>query len=67
MNNKENKELKLCKKCKIPLKIGIAMQSTIVCDRDNFEVLNIATCWEGGPGKIIKCLKCEQCGYSITF
>lgn len=59
MNEEENQESKLCKKCKIPLKMGIAMQSTVVCNNRGLKTLNIATCWEGGPGKVIKCLKCE--------
>ena len=60
------KEL-VCPKCKVPLKPGKAIQSTIVGGSPDFAADGeVVTYSEGGPGKLIDCLKCPKCGYSVT-
>lgn len=47
-----------CKKCGGVMKPGIAMQSTTDCSTEG-------TCSPGGPGRLITCLKCSACGWSV--
>ena len=46
-----------CKKCNGKMKPGQAMQSTM---------RGGVTMHEGGPGRLIGCLKCEGCGHSVV-
>ena len=61
-----------CRRCGIPLTEGIAMDQTWVRgipdflgEPDNTQNL-VQTMHAGGPGKLIHCLKCPNCGYSVT-
>lgn len=58
----------ICSKCGGDMKEGLAMQSTLVSGMPDFigDKQGI-TLSEGGPGRLIPCLKCEECGYSITI
>lgn len=57
---------KECKKCGGKMKRGIALQNTIAyAAREN--LARGETVWAGGPGKIIPAMKCERCGWSVTF
>lgn len=58
-----------CKRCGGPVGHGIAMGQTYVGSPDfpgdtGFEAG--CTINAGGPGKVIECLKCEECGHSFT-
>lgn len=54
-----------CVKCLSILKQGIAIENTVtgipdfIGDKDN------CTISAGGSGKLIPCLKCPNCGYSV--
>lgn len=57
----------LCRKCGGKMKPGIATGQTYVWSTDfpgdtGFEVG--CTINYGGPGKLIECIKCEDCGHS---
>lgn len=54
-----------CKKCNIEMKPGVAMQQTYrgIPDFIGGEVMTVSP---GGPGKLVTCLKCPECGYSVT-
>jgi len=54
-----------CKRCGGQLLPGIAMQSTLVGWSD-FPGQEVVTMHEGGPGRLIPCLKCVACGWSVT-
>lgn len=54
-----------CQCCQTELKPGIAMQSTVTGISD-FIGGECVTLSPGGPGKVIDCLKCPQCGYSVS-
>jgi hypothetical protein len=55
-----------CKKCGGPMRHGIAMQSTLRGVRDFPSCARVVTLSEGGPGRLIRCLKCSHCGWSTT-
>lgn len=58
-------EVTECKKCGAGMKLGKAIEQTSVChDRDMGGVVTMSP---GGPGKLIDCWKCPECGYSITI
>ena len=57
-----------CPKCKVPMLPGKAMQSTWVGSPDfpgQDGTEHECTMNAGGPGKLINCIKCPECGYSI--
>lgn len=58
-----------CPKCRVPLREGQAIQQTWITGAPDFigDVRpNIQTMSAGGPGKLISCLKCPECGWSVT-
>lgn len=56
-----------CPKCKIELKPGIAIQQTWTCGVPDFGKHDrIVTMSAGGPGKLIQCEKCPECGFSLS-
>lgn len=70
-------ELDNCPKCKGLMYQGIAMGQTYVTGLPDFpgdppagspaEMANKGqTIYPGGPGKLIECFKCEDCGFSHT-
>jgi len=54
-----------CKHCHTPMQTGIAIQQTYTGTPD-FLGGEVVTMSPGGPGKLIDCLKCPQCGWSVT-
>jgi hypothetical protein len=48
-----------CRKCGGAMHLGKALEQT-VCSSDE------GTCSPGGSGKLIDCLKCSACGWSVT-
>lgn len=52
-----------CPRCGGTMLPGVAIQNTAVGIQDMGEVCTMSY---GGPGKMIECLKCEKCGYSVT-
>ena len=56
----------ICKKCNGKMKPGKAMQQTYTGIGDFNDNDDVCTVSPGGPGKLIDCLKCEDCGWSVT-
>lgn len=60
-----------CKKCGALMRHGLAIQQTYTAGEPDFpgdhnDPNAIVTLSPGGPGKLITCLKCPQCGWSVT-
>ena len=55
-----------CKKCGGTMHKGKAIKNTLVGIPD-FIGGEVCTVSPGGPGTLISCLKCEQCGWSISI
>ena len=53
-----------CHRCGGSLKPGIALQQTATGAPD-FQDGEVVTLSAGGPGRLIGCLKCEACGWSV--
>jgi hypothetical protein len=56
-----------CKKCQTPLEPGQAIQQTWGGIPDFMGSTEVCTVSPGGPGKLIDCLKCPACGWSMTI
>ena len=54
---------KRCKKCQTVLQPGIAMVSTLVGEED--DIGGLVTLSPGGPGRLVDCNKCPECGFSV--
>lgn len=54
-----------CPKCSVLLKPGVAARGSWVGMGD-FGQDDVVTIYEGGVARLIPCLKCPNCGYSIT-
>lgn len=54
-----------CKNCSTPMRPGQAIQQTYT-GTPEFSGSEIVTLSPGGPGKLIDCIKCPQCGWSVT-
>lgn len=48
-----------CRKCEGQMHEGIAMGQTTYTGSEG-------TCSPGGPGQVIDCMKCRECGWSVT-
>lgn len=59
-------EITKCKKCNGELKAGKAMAQTFTGKPDFIGDNHICTISAGGAGKLIDCLKCVDCGWSMT-
>jgi len=55
-----------CKKCGGAVKKGIAMQSTAIASIGDFHSTDFCTFSAGGPGRLIECYKCGECGHSYS-
>ena len=56
-----------CKHCNGDMKPGKALQSTFNSGMPDFPGdKNVVTLSPGGPGKLIDCLKCSNCGWSMA-
>ena len=57
----------LCRKCGGRMLPGIATDQTYVGGTPDFPGDSHASTFHaGGPGKVIECQKCENCGWSVT-
>jgi len=57
-----------CKKCGGEMRIGLATEQTWTTGMPDFPgELRGVTMSVGGPGKVVECLKCVECGYSVTI
>ena len=57
-----------CRKCAGVMKEGTALLSTFVSGMPDFPGdTEGVTMHEGGQGVLVRCLKCEDCGYSVTI
>lgn len=54
-----------CKHCNTPMRPGLAIQQTYTGTPD-FPGGEVVTMSPSGPGKLIDCIKCPQCGWSVT-
>lgn len=54
-----------CKHCHTPMQLGVAIEQTYT-GKPEFVGGEIVALSPGGPGKLIDCLKCPQCGWSVT-
>ncbi len=54
-----------CRKCGGEMRPGIALAQTCT-GVDDFAGHGVVTMSPGGPGKVIDCLKCGQCGHSVS-
>lgn len=54
-----------CCRCGGQMRQGVAMQSTLegVSDFTDGAVVTVS---EGGPGRIVRCMKCAACGWSVA-
>jgi hypothetical protein len=56
-----------CPKCYVTLKLGKAIAQTATAGVPDFPGDKHASTYSaGGPGKLVDCLKCPECGWSIT-
>ena len=59
------KYISKCRKCNGKMKEGKAIEQTYTGIPDFIGDDHICTVSPGGPGKLIKFLKCEDCGWSV--
>lgn len=62
---------RLCKQCFTPLKRGLAIEQTLTSGMPDFpgdaaKGIKGITLSPGGSGKLIDCMKCPDCGWSMT-
>ena len=55
-----------CKKCGGEMRKGVAMAQTCTGRTPNAPKDHVFTMSLGGPGQLVGCLKCKQCGWSVT-
>jgi len=55
-----------CKKCEGDMQPGVAIQNTLTGMPDFPGDRHAVTLSPGGPGKLIDCMKCTACGWSVT-
>lgn len=57
----------ICRKCGARMKPGKALAQTVTGGAPDFEGDERASTFSaGGPGHLIDCLKCPECGWSVT-
>ncbi len=54
-----------CKKCDIEMLKGVAIEQTYTGMPDFPSDNYVCTLSPGGSGKMVMCLKCPECGYSV--
>ena len=55
-----------CKRCNGEMKPGKAIEQTYTGIPD-FIGGDVVTMSPGGPGRLIDCMKCVECGWSVTW
>lgn len=61
---KSNMETLLCRRCGGLMKPGIALEQTYTGSPD-FPGGEVVTMSPGGPGRLVECMKCRECGWSV--
>lgn len=56
--------VRMCPRCIVPLVKGQAMASTFTGSPDFASDPRAVTLSPGGPGNLVDCMKCPDCGYS---
>lgn len=56
-----------CRKCGGAMKRGLATGQTAVARRESRGNDDCRTFYAGGTGKLIACMKCGACGWSVTL
>lgn len=59
-------ETKNCRKCGGLMQRSTAMQSTLTGVPDFPSDREAITLSPGGPGKVVPCMKCNRCGWSVS-
>ena len=59
-----NMETLPCRRCGGQMKPGIALEQTYTGSTD-FPGGEVVTMSPGGPGRLVECMKCEKCGWSV--
>jgi hypothetical protein len=56
-----------CRRCGSEMRPGIAMSQTATPGALDFPGDREASTFSaGGPGKLVQCMKCPECGWSVT-
>ena len=55
----------ICRSCKLTMYPGKALAQTLTGSGDFHDDDDVVTLSPGGPGKLIDCWKCPQCGRSV--
>lgn len=55
-----------CRKCGAPMAPGKAIENTLVGIGDFGPADRVVTMSPGGPGRLVDCMKCTACGWSVT-
>lgn len=58
-DDSQRQPLPVCRKCGGTMRPGIAIAQTFDCGDEG-------TCSPGGPGRVVECMKCANCGWSVT-
>ena len=61
---KSNMGTPRCRRCGGRMKRGIALEQTYTGSPD-FPGGEVVTMSPGGPGRLVECMKCEKCGWSV--
>lgn len=64
--NRLDSELATCRQCGGAMLPGIALAQTVTGSPDFVGDDAVVTLSPGGPGRMVDCLKCENCGWSVT-
>lgn len=59
-------EAKTCRKCGGLMRSGVATGQTYTSGVPDDLGGDVRTIYAGGPGRIIDCAKCADCGWSVT-
>jgi hypothetical protein len=58
----------ICPKCKTEMRPGKAIQQTWTPGAADFIGDKTICTWSaGGPGKLVNCMKCHECGFSVSY
>jgi hypothetical protein len=55
-----------CRRCGAEMRHGVAMGQTVVARRESRGDDDCRTFHAGGTGRVVACLKCSACGWSVT-
>lgn len=71
MNEQQKPQPLQCRRCHGPMKVGVALEQTVTMGVPDFPGNTVEsrgqTLSYGGKGRLIRCLKCVNCGWSMTM